>query len=245
MNESTEERPEDGRETHQRLALPLLVPALIFLFAVLVIYGLSRIYLELNDWQYRQVSMATPLAIGVALLILLVSSYLASRPRVPRWQIAFILAGAAGLLTGGGIWAAVHEGGGPEMVVAPTATPGGNQTPTAGGIQVSLTEDPSFTVGVEPASAKAGTVTFAVTNTGRILHNLRLIKSDLSPDGLPLDASGLQVDETKVEVVKSLKELAAGASEQLTADLQAGSYVLICNVPSHYEAGMHAAFTVQ
>ncbi len=244
MDEPAGDRPEESRETHGRLALPLLVPAVVFLFAVLVIYGLSRIYLELNDWKYRDVTMATPLAIGIALLILLVASYLATRPRVPVWQIAFILAIAAGGLTGGGIWAAVHEGGEEEIVAAPTATPGGTPGP-GGGIQVTLTEDPDFMVSVEPASAAAGSLTFGVTNAGSILHNLRVIKSDLAPDALPLDDSGLQVDEAQVDVVSSVPELDPGTSQQLSADLEAGPYVLICNVAGHYEGGMHTAFTVQ
>ncbi len=245
MDEPTGDRPEDSRETHGRLALPLLVPAVVFLFAVLVIYGLSRIYLELNDWKYREVSMATPVAIGIALLILLVSSYLASRPRVPVWQIAFIIAIATGFLTGGGIWAAVHEGGEEEMVVAPTATPGGGTPAPTGEIQVTLTEDPDFMVDVEPTSASAGSLTFGVNNTGSILHNLRVIKSDLAPDKLPLDDSGLQVDEAQVDVASSVPELDPGTSQQLSADLEAGAYVLICNVAGHYEGGMHTAFTVQ
>jgi uncharacterized cupredoxin-like copper-binding protein len=31
---------------------------------------------------------------------------------------------------------------------------------------------------------------------------------------------------------------------ELALDLEAGPYVLICNVPGHYESGMHAAFEV-
>jgi len=30
----------------------------------------------------------------------------------------------------------------------------------------------------------------------------------------------------------------------LQTNLEAGSYVIICNLPAHYESGMHTAFTV-
>jgi uncharacterized cupredoxin-like copper-binding protein len=42
-----------------------------------------------------------------------------------------------------------------------------------------------------------------------------------------------------------------GSSEDLTVDLDAGNYVLICNIwdedeqESHYQEGMRAAFTVE
>jgi len=29
-----------------------------------------------------------------------------------------------------------------------------------------------------------------------------------------------------------------------TVDLEAGTYQLVCNLPGHYEAGMHTVFTV-
>src|SRR3990172_10946846 len=109
MGTEGHEPSQEDREVHGRLALPLLIPALAFLFAVLVIYGLSRIYLELDTYKIGDVGMATPLAIGVSLVILLVSAYLATRPSISAWQVASIAVLAAALLTGGSIWAAVHE----------------------------------------------------------------------------------------------------------------------------------------
>ena len=46
-------------------------------------------------------------------------------------------------------------------------------------------------------------------------------------------------------MVESGKDLNPEASELVTAELTAGAYVLICNVASHYQSGMHTAFTVQ
>ena len=243
-HDPSHERADEARQAHERLVLPLVIPAVIFLFAVLVIYGLSRIYLELNEWHYKEVRMATPLAIGIALLILLVSAYLASRPSLPRWQMGLIALVAIGGLTGGSIWAAVHEEEEAHAVL-PTATVAPGETPTSpGGIQVSLTDDP-FAVTADPASAPAGSLTFSVSNDGAIIHNLRVIKTELEPDALPLDDSGFQVDEEQVEVAASLAEIESGASDELTADLEAGSYVLICNVATHYETGMYTAFTAE
>jgi len=232
----------DSRETYGRLVLPLLIPATAFLFAVLVIYGLSRIYLELNTYHVGDVSMATPLAIGVSLIILLAAFYLSSQQRISVFQIGGIFMAAALLLTAGGVWAAVHdESTGEASVVEPT--PDG-ATPPAGGVNVSLI-DPSWGVTVDPASTGAGEVTFAVTNDGTLVHNFNAVKSDLDPASLPYDEDNFQVDETQVDIIAKSANLPAGQSEDVTAQLEPGAYVLFCNVPAHYEAGMHTAFTVQ
>ncbi|MEE9286213.1 MAG: hypothetical protein V3V35_10870, partial [Dehalococcoidia bacterium] len=88
-------RTEAGRrrgpatEASERLALPMLIPLGILAFALLVIYGLSRIYLELDN------DVATGLAAGIALGILATAWYLASKPSVSGWQIGFIGMAAA------------------------------------------------------------------------------------------------------------------------------------------------------
>jgi uncharacterized cupredoxin-like copper-binding protein len=128
--------------------------------------------------------------------------------------------------------------------VAGSPTPPSSGTPVPGAINVTLHDSP-FHVTDDPASAPAGSVTFSVTNTGSIIHNFRVIKTELDPAKLPIDSSGFQVDETQVDVVKQGKELDPKASETVTAQLQAGKYVLICNIASHYQSGMHTAFTVQ
>jgi uncharacterized cupredoxin-like copper-binding protein len=232
------------RQVYDRLALPLLIPATVFLFAVLVIYGLSRIYLELDHYHIRSVSMATPLAIGVSLMILLTSAFLASQRRIAAFQIVAIFVVAASLLTAGSIWAAVHTESKTEGGVVTTATPGGTGTPPAtAGVNVALI-DPPFHITVEPASFAAGAVTFNVTNGGTIIHNFRLIKTDLSADSLPLDSTGFKVDETQVTVAGHIAEFASGTTKTLDLTLEAGKYVLICNVATHYDQGMHAAFTI-
>lgn len=109
-------------------------------------------------------------------------------------------------------------------------------------VDVSLSE---FAVEPSAASVPAGAVTFNVTSDGAIPHNLRVVSTDLAPDELPLDDAGAAVDEDQVTVVGSIADLNAGDSEELTEDLAAGNYVLICNVPGHYASGMTVAFTVE
>ena len=121
-------------------------------------------------------------------------------------------------------------------------TPAADETPTAPAttVDVGLTE---FEVNPAQDTADAGTLTFIVSNNGTEDHTFRVIKTDLAPDALPTAAS--QVDEAQVDVVASIPEFSAGETKEVSADLEAGSYVLICNVPGHYDLGMRAAFTVE
>jgi len=122
---------------------------------------------------------------------------------------------------------------------------GGGET-----VDVTLQE---FAVGVDPASVSAGEVTFSVTNEGPDdVHEFVVIRTDLGPTELPTDENGA-VDEAGggMEVVDEIEDMEVGASEDLTVDLDAGNYVLICNIwdedeqESHYQEGMRAAFTVE
>ncbi len=121
----------------------------------------------------------------------------------------------------------------------PTATePAASETT----VDVSLSE---FVVDLSTDTASAGTFTFNVTSDGAIFHNFRVIATDLAPDALPTDDATFSVDEEQLDVVASSEDLDPGEQDTLTVDLAAGSYVLICNIPTHYQGGMTAAFTVE
>ena len=115
------------------------------------------------------------------------------------------------------------------------------ETPAAATtVDVELIE---FAVNPARDTADAGPVNFNVSNNGTEVHTFRAIKTDLAPDALP-KANAL-VDEAQLDVVASIPEFAAGPTRQVSVDLEAGSYVLICNVPGHYDLGMRVAFTVE
>ena len=102
-----------------------------------------------------------------------------------------------------------------------------------------------FAVELSVDSVPAGTVTFNTSSEGAIFHNVKVIATDLAPDALPIDDALFAVDEEQVDVVASTADLDPGEQETLTVELAAGSYVLICNIPGHYEGGMATAFTVE
>jgi uncharacterized cupredoxin-like copper-binding protein len=148
-----------------------------------------------------------------------------------------------GATTGPTAGGAATSGGG---ATAGAASGGGG----AGSVEVTLRE---FEVLAQPASATAGEVTFEVTNDGpEDEHELVVIKTDLDPGDLPTDTNGAVDEEGDgIEVIDEVEEIPVGESESLTVDLEAGSYVLICNIfedsenESHYQMGMRTAFDVQ
>ena len=110
---------------------------------------------------------------------------------------------------------------------------------------------------VDPAedSVEAGEVTFALDNQGGDMHEFVVVEA-ASADDLPVDDDGAFDEEAFGEdnVLGEVEDIAAGDTAELTLDLDAGDYVLLCNiveeeedgeVESHFAEGMHTTFTVE
>jgi len=106
---------------------------------------------------------------------------------------------------------------------------------------VSATEK-DFSIDLASSTAPAGSVTFNVQNEGPSTHEFVIIKTDDAPDALPTNNGA--VDESGLNIVDENESIAPSTTATLQNNLEAGSYVIICNLPGHYEAGMHTAFTV-
>jgi uncharacterized cupredoxin-like copper-binding protein len=103
------------------------------------------------------------------------------------------------------------------------------------------------TMGVKtsPATAKPGVVTFKVTNDSKdTVHEMIVMYMADPTKPLPYLDDEKRVDEDKAGDKGEVSELEPGASGSLTVNLNAGSYLLICNVPGHFSAGMWTTFTV-
>jgi uncharacterized cupredoxin-like copper-binding protein len=119
-----------------------------------------------------------------------------------------------------------------------------------GTVDVTLQE---FAVAANPSSIGAGEVTFEATNSGpEDPHELVVFATDLAPDALPTNEDGSVDEEGEgVELVDEIEEFPVGETQSMTLDLEAGSYVLICNIydadeqEAHYQEGMRLAFTVE
>jgi len=92
-------------------------------------------------------------------------------------------------------------------------------------------------------TVKAGSVKIGVKNAGGMEHSFELIKTDLPFDKLPVDFGAAKAKEDGL--IKQVKSLGIGRVSVVTADLAAGSYVIICNVAGHYQLGMRVALAVR
>lgn len=100
-----------------------------------------------------------------------------------------------------------------------------------------------WSVVTEPGVAPPGISLFQVANTGTQTHELLVVRSDLAAAALPV-RDGL-VDTDAVQVAGRIEGIARGERAEAEIALEAGAYVLLCNLPGHYEAGMRVAFTVR
>jgi plastocyanin/heme-degrading monooxygenase HmoA len=164
-------------EATERLALPMLVPLGVLAFALLVIYGLSRIYLELDN------DVATGLAAGIAVGILATAWFLVSRPSVPGWQVASIGVVAAAVLAGGALFAVIDDDDGEATAEEPSAaaSPAAGETPAAppAGTVLDVTMIPTIKFDTDRITIPAdGEVTVRADNQDTaIFHNWAIYES--------------------------------------------------------------------
>jgi uncharacterized cupredoxin-like copper-binding protein len=146
----------------------------------------------------------------------------------------------------------------------PTTTsppPTTSVAPATGGASVSVVlSDPfgpagtpgQFAVEPDPLSVDAGSLEFVAKNQGGDLHELVIVKGD-DPALLPVDEYGavIEGDLPEGDFIGEIALVGPGTEESASFDLDAGSYILFCNIvtlvnppSSHFEAGMVNTLTV-
>ncbi len=110
-------------------------------------------------------------------------------------------------------------------------------------VDVELGEDDG-TLFVRPSVPRtaAGTVTFAVRNTGAMPHELVVLQTRIPADKLPEGDGGKAKEPGRIAYVPEMTP--GSATQYVTLELEPGAYVLLCNVPGHYGLGQYASFTV-
>lgn len=115
------------------------------------------------------------------------------------------------------------------------------QKPWSSRLLIKLDE---YKLSPDVASARAGAVRLKGKNVGVTEHEVVVAASDLKPGNLPTSAGG-DVDEDSLDVVGEVSETRPGKTGATTLDLKPGRYVMFCNVPGHYAAGMYGRLTVK
>lgn len=108
---------------------------------------------------------------------------------------------------------------------------------------VNVTLDDHMAITLDRSTIYAGSILFAVTNAGAIEHEFVILKTDQTPDQLEpnLDEPGKVAEDANIGEIDGI---VASRFSGLAMDLEPGTYMLICNEPGHFAAGMHTEFTV-
>jgi uncharacterized cupredoxin-like copper-binding protein len=94
-------------------------------------------------------------------------------------------------------------------------------------------------------SASSGAAVFEIHNDGVAPHDLKIVKTDLSPDALPL-SEGLVDMDAAGELFGGVDPIPGGEIVVESGyELVPGDYVLLCSIPGHYQQGMFAQLTVE
>jgi uncharacterized cupredoxin-like copper-binding protein len=137
----------------------------------------------------------------------------------------------------------IHLFAGTAVLALALAACGDDATADGTTVAVELSD---YAISASPASAPAGTVTFELENTADQVHEFVVVATSLGADDLPVGDDG-DVDEegaADIEVVDEVEDVDGGATATLAVDLDAGNYVLFCNLPGHYARGMTTGFQV-
>ena len=103
----------------------------------------------------------------------------------------------------------------------------------------------SMHIAVDRDSVPAGKVTFRAVNQSKDqIHELLVVRVDSAQAALPYDENKQKVVEKKIRHLGEVPDLKPGRSGTLSLNLKPGSYLLMCNQPGHYKAGMSTPLTV-
>lgn len=125
------------------------------------------------------------------------------------------------------------------LVVAAACSPAPADTSETPALYLELSD---YKITTDHPTVPAGRLVFGVRNHAAMAHELKIIKTDLAPDALPMDQAAAKAKEDGK--VAELLNIASGASRKLVADLAPGKYVIICNVAGHYQLGMRVGLEV-
>jgi len=97
----------------------------------------------------------------------------------------------------------------------------------------------------DKSNVKAGRATPEVVNRSKdLVHEVVVVPAPPAGKQLPYDIRSNTIVETRVHSLGEISELKPGARGRLILSLKPGAYLLLCNQPGHYKAGMSTKLIV-
>ncbi len=103
----------------------------------------------------------------------------------------------------------------------------------------------SFELVADKLTIPAGSVTFKAINTDVVTHEMLVIPVADATMELPYDRTIARLSEDALVSLGEVPEIEAHTKGEVTLDLTPGTYILLCNLVGHYQAGMHTVLTVE
>ena len=100
-------------------------------------------------------------------------------------------------------------------------------------------------IDLDKTTIPGGDVIFNVANHAMSDgHEMILVKLNSPDEKIPVDTAKHRIDEKQIDALGEVAELKPSGTGTLTATLQPGAYVVLCNIKGHFEAGMATKLTV-
>jgi uncharacterized cupredoxin-like copper-binding protein len=90
--------------------------------------------------------------------------------------------------------------------------------------------------------AKAGRLKVTLVNKGAVVHEFVVLRDGAAPGSLKPASNGRVSEKASVGEVS---ETDPGKTRTATLDLKPGRYIYVCNIPTHYMAGMYGELVVK
>ena len=156
-----------------------------------------------------------------------------------RLPTLFLLLSAALLAAGCGGSSDASSASDSDAASDSTSTATTSEAAEDGTVGIELGE---FFVKPSTDSTSAGEVTFEIENSGSTTHQFVIYRTNEEADALPQDGGVAKLDPDRR--IAASDDVTAGGTATVTATLEAGRYLLLCNLPGHYMGGQVTEFEV-
>lgn len=116
-----------------------------------------------------------------------------------------------------------------------TSSQSAGESESGNAVAVTL-DDYKITPAVTTLSA--GEVTFTVENVGATKHEMVVIRTDVAIADMAIEDHETNEEAPGMTPIGEVEDVQIGESMDLVLTLEAGRYVLLCNLPKHFERGM-------